>query len=261
MDLHQRDIDKFNKDREISNPLFWSRFTEKPLFQDATFLDIGCGWGSLCIDLAMAGASKVFGLDIKQELIDFANKNLQKNFPELTSIVEFRAVDLKYFDEEVFFDYILSKDSFEHIIDVSDMLHEITKRLRPGGKLYVGFGPLYTSPYGDHDRRRTNFRHLGKLGRALALIPWGHLFMEPHILRAAARHNKRDIISMHDLGLNKMCYSDFRKALLDSGLSLLTFDINQSTSIQSRVASSLMKVFPFLKDYLIHNIYCILKNN
>lgn len=256
MELRQTDIDHFKRE-EYENPRFWSRFGEVPDLRGATVLDVGSGWGSLCVDMALAGAKKVVGLDIKSELVDFANEYLRQNYPQLTSIVDFKDVDLRDYDE-VTFDYIISKDSFEHIIELDRMLSEMKKRLAPGGRIYTGFGPLYTSPYGDHDRRRVILGPWGFWGRLLALTPWGHLFMESIVIDMNNRYRERKVNSMYDLGLNKMSASDYRRAFHESGLSIVEFRINQSTSIQSRVFALLARI-PFLEDYCTHSIYCILE--
>ena len=65
------------------------------------------------------------------------------------------------FENDCFFDYIVAKNSFEHIIGLEKMLEEMKKRLKPGGNIYTGFGPLYNSPNGPHMEK--------------IIIPWGHL--------------------------------------------------------------------------------------
>lgn len=257
MDLTGSHTKIFNRGRNFENPRFWSRFSAKPNFQGAAVLEVGSGWGSLCVDIAFSGASKVVGLDLRSDLINFATQHLEQNFPELVNIIEFKDIDLKFYGNTVF-DYIVSKDSFEHIINVPEMLEEMEKRLKPGGKIFIGFGPLYTSPYGDHDRRRTCFSSLGVLGKFLALIPWGHLFMESLIIKMAALHTGKDVNSMYDLDLNKMSVSDFRKAFQESGFTVIDFLVNQSSSLKSKISSLFCKI-PFLQNYFTHSIYCILE--
>ena len=120
---------------------FWKRFGGKPNL-NATFLDVGCGHGAVCIDLANLGAKKVIGVDIDPVRIEFARNNLNLNYPELADRVEFYQIDLKDFDNYEQFDYIISKDSFEHIINLRSMIEEMKKRLKPGGFVYAGFGPV-----------------------------------------------------------------------------------------------------------------------
>ncbi len=164
---------------------------------------------------------------------------------------------MKYYDQ-VTFDYIVSKDTFEHIIDLDVMLNEMRKRLKAGGRIYAGFAPLYTSPYGDHDRRRTILRPWGFWGRLLALIPWGHLFMESTLIKMNNRYRERKISSIYDLGLSKMSVSDYRRAFHEAGLANISFRTNQSDRVVSKIFSSL-GIIPCLEDYFTYNIYCILE--
>src|SRR5689334_3486978 len=116
---------------EWDNPRFWSRLGERPDVRGLRVLEIGSGWGSLCVDLAQAGAERVVGLDLKQNLVDFAREYVRQRFPELESRVTFEAMELKDYPAEQF-DIVVSKDSFEHILDLDQMLSEMKRRLRPG---------------------------------------------------------------------------------------------------------------------------------
>lgn len=245
---------------EQENPRFWARFGQRPVLAGATVLDVGSGWGSLCVDMARAGARRVVGLDLKPDLVDFANAHVREAYPDLVGRVSFHAVDLQVYAEPLAFDLIVSKDSFEHIIDLDGMLAAMRARLRPGGRIYAGFGPLYPTPYGDHDRRETIFRHWGAFGRLLALIPWGHLFLERLMVTTYNRRHQPPITSLRDLGLSMRALSDYRRAFQASGLALVDFQTNQAASLQSRLFTTLRRGLPFLEDYLTHNIYCILEN-
>jgi len=256
MEIRQADIDHFKRG-EYENPRFWSRFGQVPDFRGATVLDVGSGWGSLCVDMALAGAKRVVGLDIKSELVDFARGYVRQNYPQLAGIVEFEDVDLRDYSEGIF-DFVISKDSFEHIIELDRMLSEMRKRLKPGGKIYAGFGPLYTSPYGDHDRRREILRPWGVWGRLCALVPWGHLFMESTLIDMNNRYREKKVNSIYDLGLNKMSVTDYRRVFHESGLSIADLRVNRSGDIRSETLSLLARI-RFLQDYCIHNVYAILE--
>src|SRR3712207_1136344 len=116
MELLQQDIDIFNK-RMHESTVFFSRFEGKTQFRGATILDVGCGRGSMCIDMALAGANKVVGLDTDSRRIEFAKENLRLHYPELKDIVKFESVDLSNYTNVESFDYIVSKNTFEHIMD------------------------------------------------------------------------------------------------------------------------------------------------
>jgi len=255
--IQPEDVANFQRGA-AENRLFWARFGEKPDLQSATVLDVGSGWGCLCVEMAQAGAARVVGLDLKTHLVDFANAYLMQVYPELVQRVKFQAIDLKDFAEPVCFDLIVSKDSFEHILDLDGMLREMRLRLKPGGRIYAGFGPLYPTPYGDHDRRETIFRHWGVFGRLLAWLPWGHLVLEPLIVKTYNSHADRKITSLYDLGLNKLAASDYLRLFQASGLRVVGLRLNQSQSLQSRLFSVLRHV-PGLEDYCTHSLYCILE--
>ena len=214
---------KYFRKGEFLNSRFWSRFNNSPNFKEASILEIGSGTGSLCVEMASKGAKKVVGLDIDHELIDFANCYVKEFFPNLANIIQFECLDLKNYDDPAFFDIIVSKDSFEHIIDLELMLDEMKKRLKPGGKIYSGFGPLYTSPYGDHDRRRNILKPWGIFGKILSLIPWAHLFLNSTLIKMNNRYRQRKINSIKDLQLNTLAWSDYFKIFQKSGFKYYLF--------------------------------------
>lgn len=244
MKLNPADVKYFQRG-ERDNPRFWSRFADRPSLAGKRVLDVGCGHGSLCVDVAKAGAAQVVGLDLNVQRINFANANVQQNYPELVGAISFQHIDLKDYPLESF-DYILSKDSFEHIIDLPGMLAEMRKRLVPGGRIYAGFGPLYNSPFGDH-------------GMTYSRIPWTHVFLGKK--RFAERVDRRwahEVNSIYDLGLNGLSYADYRRILYNCGLDVVYFKANCSTKAISKVFSVIRKA-PFLTEYFTHNIYCILE--
>jgi len=246
IELLQADVE-YSKRGRCENPKFWSRLGGKPLLRGKTVCEVGCGHGSLCIDIALSGAKKIVALDINSRLIDFAKENLRRNYPQLTNIIEFKNIDLKDYHEYVF-DYIISKNSFEHIINLDRMLIEMKRCLKLGGIIYTGFGPLYNSPFGDH-------------GMTKAIIPWGHLLIKESILINMLNRNlKNKINSIYDLGLNKMSLANYQRVFQESGLSIIYFRINQSSNIISKLFSIIRRI-PFLEEYFSHNIYCILKKS
>lgn len=158
----------FKKEKEVSNPNFLSRF-QNPSFKEYNVLDLGCGHGALTIDIAQRGAKNVIGIDLNKQLIDFANKNLTINYSFLNDKIKFTKTDLRGLGK-IKFDIIISKATFEHIIDLDNVLAEIKEKLKMGGRLIAGFGPLYNSFWGDHNRLRRN------------ILPWAHLFFSKKYL-------------------------------------------------------------------------------
>ena len=245
MVLQKEDIDYFEKGRE-DNITFWSRFDHKPQLNGATVMDVGCGHGRLCIDTALEGASRVIGLDVNPHLVRFAQENLKSRFSHLSDTVEFIHSDIQHYHQEMAFDYIISKDTFEHILDLNDVLREMEKRLKPGGSVYTGFGPLYYSSRGDHRRTKIN-------------IPWGHLIVPERIILKRLNRDRGDKVrTIEDLGLNKWRLRDYRKLFDESPLTVTFFQLRDNAHPLAGLCSMLRKL-PFLEEYFSYNLYCVLK--
>ena len=131
-DFKAADISDFRRG-EWDNHRFWARLGEKPDVRGLRVLEIGSGWGSLCVDLARAGAARVVGLDLKQNLVDFSRPFVHQYYPELEDRLTFEATELANYPAERS-DIVVSKDSFEHILDLDQMLFEMRRRLQPGAK-------------------------------------------------------------------------------------------------------------------------------
>ena len=229
-----------------NNIEFWSRFGSKPDFNGQTVLDIGCGQGSLCLDMAKGGAKKVVGIDIDEPVIEFARRNLQLQYSEWQSVVSFECCAIDTLPDNTF-DVIVCKDTFEHVFDLRGLLGNIRRCLKPGGCLYAGFGPLYYSPTGYH-----RMPHFG--------LPWGHLFVPRSLLLLWNNRGNKDVCqSFFELyGLNELSFTDYETIFAESGLGMISFWVNQSEHFMSRILTLLRKT-PILRKYCIHNIYCIMK--
>lgn len=229
-----------------SNIKFWSRFDVKPDLKDQTILDVGCGQGRLCLNMAMAGAKKVVGTDIDGPVIEFARRNLHLRYPQCEPVVSYECGELDALPDNAF-DIVVSKDAFEHVLDLRGMLAHIRRCLKSGGRLYAGFGPLYKSPNGYHRRR-----HFG--------LPWGHLMIpRSWHLALVNRGRKEKIRSLYELDtLNELSFADYKKTFAESGLEMISLRVNQSEHFILKVISLLRKI-PFLREYCTHNIYCIME--
>lgn len=231
------------------NPRFWNRLGGQPDLTGKRVLDLGCGHGSLCLDMARAGAARVVGVDLNKRLIQFAQQNLQRNYPELADRVEFRCIDIAELPETDF-DLMTSKDTFEHVMDLPQVLCAMYERLKSGGRLYAAIGPLWNSPFGDHD---TVKRLIG------VNLPWAHLWIPNRIvLGATARRLGKPLSSYRDLGMNMLAYRDYRRILHESGFIVEFFQPNCSRHPVLRLFG-LLQSLPLMGDYFVNNIYCILR--
>ena len=74
-------------------------------------LDIGCGWGSLAIDIAKSTNCEVTGITLSQNQLDYCLQKARKL--KLENQVTFKLMDYRELDEK--FDKIVSIGMFEHV--------------------------------------------------------------------------------------------------------------------------------------------------
>lgn len=77
------------------------------------------------------------------------------------------------------FDVVFSIATFEHIAKLPDALDKMYKALKPGGKVFSLFSPIWSAHDGHHLTdvydEHGNFYYFGKS----PIPPWGHLLMKP----------------------------------------------------------------------------------
>jgi ubiquinone/menaquinone biosynthesis C-methylase UbiE len=136
------------------------------------FLEVGCRDGMTCAILKQAGR-EAMGIDVDDQRFDARLKR---------DGVVLRAMDaakLALEDESV--DHAFSFDAFEHFADPTSVLREMTRVVRPGGHIYLDFGPLYYSPSGEHAWRTIT-------------VPYCQFLFPKHVLnRYSDRHGLEPI--------------------------------------------------------------------
>jgi SAM-dependent methyltransferase len=236
---------------------FWERFyPHTPTFAGKAVLDVGCGEGNRCFEAAAKGASRVVGVDPSWE-ISIARARL-KNTPvhERERIVFFEGL-LPVLPPERF-DLIVSEDTFEHVLDVPELLAEVRKRLSPGGQFYLGFGPLYHSFDGDHGWMRAVLP-----GRKFFPWPWGHLIFEKYALRKLSKLHAKQITNTRDwpyLSLNRHTFAEYEAMFRESGLRIAYSRVNYVRSLKGKLFAALAGV-PGLSRYFTMNVYMILEHD
>ena len=243
--LTKDNIDYFNN-QKFENKKFWRRLGGKPNFENKKVLDFGCGHGALSIEIANSGAERVVGIDLEKQNIDFANVNLKKNFSLLSEKVEFIHLDILNDDILSGFDYIVSKDTFEHTLNLDKVLSKMYQKLNKNGSGLFGFGPLYNFYNGDH-------------GLTKAYLPWFHLIIpEKILLRRINKKREKKIKDIKELGLSKYSYKQYLDFFNSCQFKIDYFKTNFSDHPASKVFDILRKI-KILEEYSTYNIYCILK--
>lgn len=108
-------------------------------WKNKTVLDIGCGTGLLCHEIAKRGAKKVVGIDFSTEAIEEAKKAHQH------TALEYLNEDAK--DHKGEYDIIVSLGTLEHMDDPFKALKLFKKFLKPKGKMVLTC-PNWTNPRG-----------------------------------------------------------------------------------------------------------------
>lgn len=106
-----------------------------------SFLELGCWDGMVSCHLKRKGKI-AFAIDNRDEGFDNRAKD------EGVELEKMDATDLKFNDN--FFDAVFSYDTLEHFSDPVSVLSEIYRVTKPGGHIYLEFGPLFMSPKGLH---------------------------------------------------------------------------------------------------------------
>ncbi len=103
----------------------------KHAFGQQEFLEVGCGGGLVCRELARRGAV-VTGIDPSQKALDSARDYVQK-----ASLGQFVSFDCGYSEALPYangsFSAIVCLDVLEHVSDIQATLREISRVLAPGG--------------------------------------------------------------------------------------------------------------------------------
>ncbi len=111
-----------------------------PGLQGKTVLDLGCGYGSNCIDFANRGAAGVVGIDISNKMLGVAR---EENSHEL---IEYKQMDMsKIGCLTQKFDLVFSSLAFHYVNDFGKLLRDIRCLLNENGILLFSQEHPYTT--------------------------------------------------------------------------------------------------------------------
>jgi SAM-dependent methyltransferase len=168
-------------------------------------IDFGCGEGAEAIEMALNGAGKVVGIDIRENLLDIARQNARA-----AGVENICSFDLSTQEPA---DVIVSLDSFEHFADPAQVLSIIASLLKPHGEVIASFGPTWYHPLGGH---------------LFSVFPWAHLmFSEKALIRWRADFKTDGATRFGEVagGLNQMTIRRFERLIADSPFQLSELDL------------------------------------
>ena len=168
-------------------------------------IDFGCGEGGEAIEMALKGADRVIGLDIREEILSTARRKA----------MEAGVQDLCFFTSHTqeLADIVVSVDAFEHFADSAAILRKMSELLRPQGEVLVSFGPTWYHPLGGH---------------LFSVFPWAHLiFSEKALIRWRSTFKTDGATRFGEVagGLNQITIDRFEKLVADSPFRFASLDL------------------------------------
>jgi SAM-dependent methyltransferase len=203
------------------------------LSEKSLILDVGAGMGWTTTLLAALTGARVVAVDLH----DYASQSgpsfkedlcrrFERHAPllvrlpgfeglkEVSAVVDrcsFWTMDAKeLLLRDACFDFVFSLNSFEHISDPARALQEIERVLRPNGRAFIQFSPLYHSDSGHHLH-------------GLLDVPWAHLCYDRAQIKQMIRSSGKPISEVDQRldSLNGYSAEKFLRIFDDSGLRVL----------------------------------------
>ena len=229
-------------------PEFWQRFGGVRDFTGKRVIDFGCGRGGMVQRVMEAGADSALGIELNPDYVAFANRKVASQWD---GRAQFVVDDIRTMNVEPA-DIVVSSDTFEHVMSLPDTLAAVVGACKPGGDLYIGFSPLWHSPYGHH-----RFIH--------SRLPWAHLPRDNRaFLDRMVDDDGNHPESIRQLGFNGAVPADFRAALKGLPVDVVSAKRNLASSpLKSLAMKALLaaSIIPALEKYVTIGIYWHLRKH
>lgn len=102
---------------------------------DSRILDAGCGLGGALYQFAHSTKGLVYGLDLSRDLLDLAQLDVVHQGENNVRLVQGDMHDMPF--EDGYFDIVFSRFALKHTFDPAHCVSELSRVLRPGGRLCV----------------------------------------------------------------------------------------------------------------------------
>jgi len=210
--------------------------------KDKTVLDYGCGPGFQAVALVRCGAKAVVGIDINDSWLERANALAAQH--ECSDRVFFwHAGDfLKDSSQQGKFDVVFCCGSFEHFADSAKELANMSRMIKPGGKILITFAEPWLSPHGSH---MDNF----------CKLPYINVFFsEKTVMAVRSRFRDDGATRYEDIksGLNKMTLAKFERIVRSSGLRVEHRNYFATKNLPA------VRNIPLLREFFVSAVTCIL---
>ncbi len=148
--------------------------------RNSTVLDVGCGSGSIAVQMAQMGY-RVHGIDVSEQMIQSCHEQLSQALRESESIL-FTAGDFMEMElEPLHYEAVIALGFLEYQTDESTVLHRLNNIMKTGGLLIIS-GPQSLSLSGCFGLTRLLIKLTGR--QALALHGYSRSRMNTLLLSA-----------------------------------------------------------------------------
>ena len=130
---HHLDDEQFEQSVALFARRFKANGFDLSWLEGKKCLDVGCGGGRYTIAMGRLGAGQMTGCDISDD--GLADARLRANGMSKVSFEKASVLNLPF--EEENFDFICCSGVLHHTTDADKGLDELTRVLRPGGRLYL----------------------------------------------------------------------------------------------------------------------------
>jgi 2-polyprenyl-3-methyl-5-hydroxy-6-metoxy-1,4-benzoquinol methylase len=171
-------------------------------FRGRDVIDFGCGDGVEAVEIAVRGARRVVGIEIRRKALERARARARD------AGVQAKCHFVTEWYEPA--DYIVSLDAFEHFADPAAILRTMHQLLKPKGAVLASFGPIWRHPLGGH---------------IYSVFPYAHLLIsEAALVRWRAQYKHDGATSIESSGLNRMTIRRFEELVAQSPLRIERLD-------------------------------------
>lgn len=125
------EIDQISEQNNYFTPVLRDVLLEVDV-KNASVLDVGCGTGLFLKPLIVAGCTQLYGVDGPQ---DFTGRALSRGYKEVSEVADLNISPLPGANES--FDLVVCKDVFEHLLNPTYALSEISRVLKKDGLLLL----------------------------------------------------------------------------------------------------------------------------
>ena len=186
-------------------------------------LDLGCGSGEMVKNMGVGyGVKQVIGIDL------FTTSETGENY----CIVQDDVRNLPFDDSS--FDLIYARGTFEHMHDLQTVVSEIRRVLKPRGKFFTNFSPIWTGIIGNHCYCYGEIIRPGEIYDeeiVWAIPPWGHLYMTKEEMaehlseHLVAERVKKAVELIYDSPiLNRYSASHIKDIIMHSGMIVRLYE-------------------------------------